>query len=761
MSKEITSSQIFWLTTFTALTFPLLCSAAENQDAGALLRKKSDVPYAELNPAGNITDVMDFSSSQIEKEDQDIYFSADEMQNDQKLNTITALGNVNIVRNDLTVKADKVIYNQRDDIITATGNVIMVEKDGNVLFSDYVVLTNKMAAGEMDNIKVIMKDKSQVAARRVRRMDNDNKVMDNAVYSPCDVCTGKDPLWQIKARKVRHNAEKKDVYYNDAIIEIKGVPVFYSPFLSHPDPSVKRRSGFLTPGLASSSYLGAAIQPRYFWNISDNEDITLTPTLSLDKGLVYGGQYNKYFYRGDMKASGSFLVDKDDDDKTRGNLKLKSRYEVNDYWLADTDINYSSDRNYLKDMDLPMRDDAWLTSMARMQGFDNRNYASIESYYYQLNSYDLKEYDRPVVLPLLNYENISTPDRYGAYNKTNLNFASVYRDDSDAPDTQRFSMINSWNLPYTSPYGEKYRMVASVKSDLYYVDKYKDPTTDEAFDGGVARVFPQLGLEWKLPFIRATETSRQILEPTIVAVAAPNGGNKTDKIPNEDSQDVELDDTNILDLDRYSGYDRNDTGSRISYGLNWSSYGDITGRTSAFLAQSYKFDKDQSFTRNQDMIDGESSNGNLTDYVGRVYAAPSEYFDLNYRFRLNKDDYSLAYSELSTTIGPKLLNGYISYIFLEDNKDSSLIDDNGRKELYTSLNAMLTRDWSISVYNRQDLTDNGGSLEHGGNLIYEDECLKLIMYLRQDNSSDPDYQGDFSFGMNFLLKTLGGTGTNG
>ncbi len=723
--------------------------AVNNADAGAILHKKERTPYAELSPAQNLTSVMDIAAPAAETEEQDIYFSADEMQNDQKLSTITAIGNVNIIRDNLTVKADKVVYNQKEDVITAVGNVVLVEKDGSVVFSDYVVLTDKMKAGEMDNIKVIMKDKSQIAARKVRRLENDNKVMENAVYSPCDVCSGKDPLWQLKARKVRHNAEKQDVYYNDAFLEIKGIPVFYTPFLSHPDPSVKRRSGFLPPSIASSSYLGAAIQPQYFWAVSDHEDVLFSPTFSTDKGIVWGGKYNKYTYRGELHAEGSMLVDQDDDDNRRGNLFLKGRYEVNDFWVANADINYSSDRNYLKDMSLSLQDDAWLTSSLKMQGFDNRNYASIEGYYYQLNSYDMKEYDKPLVLPMLNYENISEPGKYGAYSKTNLNFASVFRDEE--ANSQRFTMINSWNLPYTSPYGEKYRMVASVKSDLYYVDNYTNPD-GENFDGGVARVFPQLGLEWKLPFIRATETSRQILEPTIVAVAAPNGGNKVDKIPNEDSQDVELDDTNILDLDRYSGYDRNDTGSRISYGFNWSSYGDITGRTSAFLAQSYRFDKKESFTQSTD------SSGYFSDYVGRIYANPSEYFDLNYRFRMDKDSLEMSYSELSTTIGPSLLNAYISYIYLQDNKDSSLINGSGRKELYTALNARLTKDWSLSIFNRQDLTDNGGSLEHGGNLIYEDECLKLIMYLRKDNSNDPDYQGDFEFGATFLLKTLGGTG---
>lgn len=738
-----------FLSAAAGLSVFVLAADTSAQDAGAILHKKEYNPYVGINDQQNLTDIVSFPGNNDNEENQEIYFSADEMQNDQKLETITATGNVNIIRNNLTLKADKVVYNQKDDIVTAVGNVVLVEADGNVVFTDYVELTDKMTAGEMQHIKVVMKDKSRMAARRIRRKTNNDKIMDNAVYSPCDICCNKEPLWQLKARKVRHDYDKKDVYYNDAWLEIKGVPVFYTPFLSHPDPTVKRRSGFLPPSISSSSYLGAAIQPRYYWDISDQEDLTFSPILSLDKGLVLGGQYNKYFYRGNLNASGTFLDDKDDKDKYRGNLFLNGRYEVNDYWVASTKVNYSSDRTYLKDMSLPMQDDAWLTTSAALEGFDNRNYASVESYYYQLLSYNLKDYDKPMILPLMSYENIGDVGKYGAYSKNTFSFASVYREEEDT--SHRMTMINSWNLPYTSPYGEKYRMVASVKSDLYYIDNYVN-SQNEKFDGTVARIFPQLGLEWRLPFVRATETSRQILEPVVVAVAAPNGGNKADKIPNEDSQDVELDDTNILDLDRYAGYDRNDTGSRISYGINWSAYGDVTGRTSAFLAQSYKFDKGESFT------ESEGENGYFTDYVGRVYASPSEYFDLNYRFRLDKDNLKMRYSELSTTIGPKLLNAYISYIYLQDNQTSSLIQDSTRKELYTALNAALTQDWSVSIYNRQDLTSGGGSLEHGGSLIYEDECLKLVFYVRRDDSNDPDYEGDFKFGANFLLKTLGGSG---
>ncbi len=736
--------------------------AGQVVDSEELSREKSIIPGAKLEQS-NITDIYS-GPSESEKETTDIYFSADEMINNDQLQTVTAIGNVNIIRNDTTVVADKVVYNQKDDVVTAIGNVIMVEKDGNVIFSDYVRLTDKMSKGSMDEVKVVMADESRVAAKRFRRLDKDNKIMDKAVYSPCSVCKNENPLWQLKAQTVKHYAEEKNVVYNHAFLEFLGIPVFYTPYFSHPDPTVKRRSGFLPPSITSTKYLGSSLKTNYFWAISDNEDLTFSPMITSDRGILWGASYNKYFNRGELFATGTYIngpretkPDYEDPeynsgDKNRGNLFLRGRYEFNDYWVGNADIKYVSDRYYLKDISLPEKDYTWLTSSVSAQGFDNRNYASIEAYYYKLITYyDLpRATEKPLVLPMFTYENIGDPNRYGAYTKTNFDFASVIRDDEAS--SQRLTMINSWILPYTSPYGEKYKLSASLKSDLYYVDHYTN-SDNETFSGTVARIFPQVGLEWRMPFIRASETSRQIIEPVIVAVAAPDGGDKNDKIPNEDSQDIELDDTNILSLDRYAGYDRNDTGSRVSYGLNWSSYGDAFGHTSAFIAQSYSFKKGEGFNQNL------NQDSYFSDYVGRINAKPNEYLDLNYRFSLDKDTLDFSYSELSATFGPDMLKTHISYIYLQSSPNSVIQGYNERKELYTSVKMKLSRDWSASIYNRQDLANIDRSLEHGGSITYDNECLRFILDIRRYNYASSDYNGDFEFTATILLKTLGTIGS--
>ena len=732
-----------------------ICSAAKDDTDSLILldtNKSIDAvqpkPKAKIEPKYNITNVLDKPNV----ETTDIYFNADSLENSSHTGLITASGNVEITREDLTLRADKVTYDQNTDHISASGNVILLEKSGNVLFADSINLSEKMQNADVENIKVILLDKTRLAARSFRKKSNDRKVMRNAVYTPCDNCQNSSPLWQIKATKVLHNPIDQNVEYQNALLEIKSVPVFYTPYFSHPDPSVKHRSGFLFPRFMSNGFLGAAVQPQYFWDISEQTNLTFNPIISTDKDPVYSAIFRTYFYRGELNASGSLMQDKDYDkkDDPRGHLFLYGRYELNDYWVADTDINYVSDHNYLDDLDLPKRDDSWLTSRLRLQAFDNRNYAYVEGYYYDMLSYRLQNFNKPYVFPTVGYENISTPNAYGAYFRNSFSGASIYHKEDDA--SQRLTMVNEWNLPYTSPYGEKYKMTASLKSDVYYATRYYN-FQDEYYTGTTARVFPQLGLEWRLPFIRNTENTSQILEPIILGAIAPDKGNKRDKIPNDDSRYIELTDTNIFDLDRYAGYDRNDVGSRVSYGLNWSFYGKQWGRSSLLFAQNYEFkENDEIFKQN-------NSGSRFSDYVGRLYAAPSDFFDITYRFKLDKDDYDITYSELSSSFGNDLLRLNVGYIFFPQNDQESLYYGYRRKELYTSVRSQITRNWSVKAFTRQDL-ENSSTISNGGGISYEDECAKFALTAEKEYSKDPHADNDISFYFTFYLKTIGGIGNN-
>lgn len=730
-------------------------------EAGEVQRKEEHSPHMEMFVTNNIAN-LDVDVPENGDSDE-IAFSADELINDDNSSLITAVGNVEIKYNNMRLVSDKLTYDQNNDTIAAEGNVKLYTSDGSLILSDRASLADNLSVGEMHNIKVFLKDKSHITAQTFRKKGNQTKTLTHATYTACDFCEGTKPLWEVDARKVQHDEKSQDVHYNDAVLKFKGIPTLYTPFLSHPDPTVKRRSGFMMPTGGSSNFLGAFFQPRYFWAVNDQTNVLFSPIISEKHDVVLSGSYRQFFYSADTSITGAFMKDNEKHKpKHRGYVFAKGRYDINNDWRMKYDLKYVSDYMFLKELSLPYHDDAWLNSNISFERFTGRDYVSVDAYYYKMLSYDLHRRNvthyraldsrKPIVAPLVYGEFYSDPSSIGSYFKTEIGTASVYH--QNGMETQRLTAINSWELPTTTAFGEKYRFVASVKSDAYYVNKY-NYEDNHNYNGATGRIFPQAGIEWRLPFVRATEDSRQIIEPVIVGVLAPNGGNKINKIPNEDSEDAYYDDTNVLDLDRYAGYDRNDTGSRVSYGMRWNSYGDIFGRTSAFIAQTYEQNKDSSFLR---ALDAENRN-HLSDFVGRINAQPNQYLDLNYRFRLDRKDFSAKYSELGAGVGPSFLRGYVSYIFLQGNTHYNDLYSE-RKEIYTSLSSELSQNWSVSVYNLRDLTaKRRGNLEHGGKIIYDDECFSWVTVVKKSNSSNPDIDNDYEFTTTFYLKTIGSFGS--
>ena len=153
----------------------------------------------KIKPQYNITNILNKEPQNNSSEEIDVYFSAENLTNDSANNTVEASGNVEIIRQNLTLKADKVTYNRATDLITAEGNVVLLEENGNVVFADKVNLKDKIKQAEVNNIKVILLDKTRLAAKSFHKKEDDTKILRNAVYTPCDNCQGQSPLWQMKA----------------------------------------------------------------------------------------------------------------------------------------------------------------------------------------------------------------------------------------------------------------------------------------------------------------------------------------------------------------------------------------------------------------------------------------------------------------------------------------------------------------------------------------------------------------------------------
>ncbi|RJF86916.1 LPS-assembly protein LptD [Oleomonas cavernae] len=316
---------------------------------------------------------------------------ADEIIYNPNTKTVTATGHVEISQGERVLMAEKVTYFEDSRIVAATGKVSLLEPTGEVLFADYVELDDQLREGFVQTIRLLFADDSRAAAVRAIRRDGNVTTLDQAVYSPCLPCAEhpeRAPLWQVKAVKVTHDQAAKTVEYEDATFEVFGVPIAYTPYFSHPDPSVKRLSGFLSPQIGGSGNLGFKFGLPYYWVIDDSSDLTLTPYITTQEGPYLVGDYRKLFETGDLTAqfSAGYGTEYDDDgnaigDDFRGHIFAHGRWDLDENWRWGFDAERASSDTYLKRFQFVSPN--YLTSDLYTEGFFDRSYVSLTTYSFQ------------------------------------------------------------------------------------------------------------------------------------------------------------------------------------------------------------------------------------------------------------------------------------------------------------------------------------------------------------------------------------------
>ena len=680
-------------------------------------------------------------------------FKADQLDFDRQNGIVTASGGVEITQGERTLLADKVLYFQRTDTAVAEGNVTLLDPSENVIFGDRVELSGDLKDGVVEGVRLRMANNARVAAAGGRRTGGFRTEMRKAVYSPCELCKDnpdRAPLWQIKSMKVVHDEVDKDVEYTDAWLEIYGIPVAYLPYFSHPDPSVERRTGFLAPTYGNDDLLGFVLRTPFYIDIAPNQDATFTPIFTTQEGVVLSGEYRHLFTDSAIRtdASVTHASTEDGDKDVRGHIFANYGVDIDDNWRGKLDVALTTDDTYLRRYDFDSR--STLVNHAQLEGFWDRDYAAANAYAFQGLRADDEFGTTPFITPLLDYNFVSDPGVFGSFWTFDSNVMVLTR--TEGTDSRRLSLKGGWQLPYTSPIGELYRLYATVQTDGYSVDdQQRDPSNPNSnFSGVTGRFFPQAGLDWRFPFVRNGQNIAQTVEPVAGVIVAPNVG-RQDKIPNEDSRDVELDDTNIFDANRFTGLDRVEGGSRVYYGLRSGIYADNGAEMSLFLGQSFRFRENPEFS------EGSGLNDELSDVVGSVYVAPVDWVDILYRFRVDTNIEPQRHDVIAR-LGNDRLRLDAEYVFIERAEETSEFGD--REEITLGLKARLTERWSIGAQTRRDLADNGGALSNEANVTYADECIIISIDYSKRFFEDRDIRPSESVFLRITLRTLGDVGTS-
>jgi LPS-assembly protein len=693
-----------------------------------------------------------------ERGDQEpIVFLADELRVDQELNLVVAKGNVEIAQGRRRLLADTVTYNQRTDTITAAGNVSLLEATGEVIFAEYVELTNQMNEAFARDIRMIMTDRARLAGNTGRRTGGNRVEVRKGVYSPCDLCREdptRAPLWQIKAGSVVHDEEQQLVEYRDAILELGGIPVFYTPYFSHPDPTVKRRTGFLPVTFGHSNNLGFNATVPFFWAIAPDKDLTIAPIFTGEAGQVAAGEYRQRFGFGSLDLSGSIVEDRvpitaapagSSESALRGHLFADGRFDLDETWRTGFQVRRASDQTYLRRYRFGGTETA-LTSRGYVEGFTPRSYATAQAYAFQALREFRSNEQLPVVGPVMSYNWVGQPDDWGGRWAVDANLLSLWREDGN--DNRRLSLGSEWRLPFFGPAGTVWSLGAGLRGDGYSVGDLVLPDGSEK-NGLEGRVFPQVALETRWPWIRRGPGFTQLVEPIAGFYAAPNGLNRS-SIPNDDSVVFDFGDQHLFSRNRFAGYDRVDDGQRVDYGLRAAVYGDGIGYSQVVIGQSYRIQESTPFPAGSGLED------RLSDIVGRVLVAPTPWVDFLYRFRLDRRGFGLDRQEASVAAGPEQLRVSLSYLDLPP----VVGEGEPRRELTAGLSLGLTRYWRFGFSTTRDLDSADASLFNAVDAIYQDECLAFTISLAQSGTRDRDIEPGTTIYFTLVLKNLGELGTS-
>jgi len=684
-----------------------------------------------------------------ESNDSAVSLSADEMEYNQNSTVVVARGNVEISQNDKTLIADTVTYDRTNNIVGAAGNVILHYSNGDVYFAKEMEVTGDLKNGVIDDFKAVMANKSRFAASRAELVDDKTLTLDRAVYSPCKPCEedpSRAPLWQLKAVKVVHNREEKMVEYSHAWMEFSGVPVMYIPYISYPDPSVKRKTGLLSPSFGGSSDLGGLVKQPVFYVIDKNSDATITPIYAGNGGHAMAGEYRNRLADGALNIDGSFSKNK----KTKsnmGHLSVNAEFDIDRTWRWGIDGNRTWDDTYLRRYGF--NNQSTLTSRAYMEGFRGKNYASIEAITYQGLAATDNAKTTPIVAPLAQYNYQGDFGKYGQYTSLDLNMAALTRE--QGLDSRRISAKAGWSLPYIAPKGDMYKLSATLRTDVFNAANQPHNTEPGGtYSGTTYRIYPQVALDWRWPLTKRSGTVSEVLEPIVQGIIGPNGGN-SQKMPNEDSQGIDINDSNLFSDNRFTGFDKIESGPRVNYGIKWGIYGDGGGSTNLILGQSYRPSSDDTFNQ------GSGFEDNFSDFVGMVKISPSSKFDVLYRTRIDKRTYDFHSNEVGVSGNVYDLSYGANYSFFRKQPQSELA---GREEINYSLEYKLTDYWSMNYGAIHDLTKDGGIRLQRTGIVYDDECFTFDASFSRTFYQDREIKPTDTMMFRLVFKTVGAVSTN-
>ncbi|NNK78651.1 MAG: LPS-assembly protein LptD, partial [Litoreibacter sp.] len=375
------------------------------------------------------------------------------------------------------------------------------------------------------------------------------------------------PLWEIRAKRVVHDGEERQLYFENAVLRVGGLPIFYTPYLRLPDPSVERATGFLFPEIVSNGDIGVGVKVPYFITLGDHADLTLTPWVTNKGSATLEARYRQKYRRGEIAIEGAITSDDNPDEDMRGYVFAEGTFSLGRGFTGRFDIEAVSDPGYL--LLYGFSDKDRLDSAISVERIRRNELISAELIYYEsLRDEDDNRtltslvggatYEKRVFPGLLGGRALLTAETFGLYRRAD----DDPTDSGLARDVLRFSVSGDWRRDWLISNGMILSAKSLVRADWYEVFQDDRPEYDDTVE-----LTPYAALEWRWPMRNQGRRAKHLVEPIAQFVWSDDS---IGSVANEDSLLVEFDEANLFEFSRFPGEDAQEKGKRVNLGVTYT-----------------------------------------------------------------------------------------------------------------------------------------------------------------------------------------------
>lgn len=718
---------------------------------------------------------------------------------------------------DHALRTRRLTYDLATGIATADGEVELTAPDGSTVFADYLELTDGAQTGVAVNFATRLEDGSSLmAATAVRRSETVNE-LNYAIFTPCPICDEdgpKEPTVSIQAQRVIQDENLRAVLYRNAVFKVKGVPVLYLPFFAHPDPTVERASGFLVPEIGFDQERGLSWEQPYLIVVSPSEDWLISPQFNSEVEPLLNLQWRRRFADGTVVARGGYTYarnfgdfDADDDGvddvpqpldrEHRSYLLAHGTFDPTGPWRWGFTAERTSDktlfdrydvRDPYADNGLYHGDERRLISQVYAERQTKRSYLSFGAFAIQslrvvqfndtapgLNVFE-SDGALPVAAPIV--EGRWEPDGpvFGGRLRLTGSAVALYREEfAGAPvlrpevlpvgpaptqgvDGRRVTGRAEWRRTMISPAGVRWEPFVDGRVDVYSISDLPAPGLEA--EQTVTRGRFTAGLDVSWPLIRPLSGGADLVLEPMGQISASTDADLDPRVPNEDSQVLDLDETSLFRIDRFPGLDLYEGGLRLTGGARATLRWDEGREASLFVGRSWRSDAEPGLlTASADMpwvlYDATGLADETSDWVVQGTFEPHDGVRAWGRATIDgSGEVRRAEAAVEGRWGRRNA-GSLIYVMDDSNPVEGPLNRN-YAFVESSVQQFIVDDWGVVGRGVYDLHRDLFVRSEVG-LLFDDDCVRFEIGYRRDNTRVRPSGASEGAYVRLTLATFGGT----